>query len=161
MSTLQEILKSEFTNTNKIHFYREGVFYKAYERSAYAFVTQVKPFMVKKQFVKSVNQEVVSIGFPTNSLRSYFAADKIQEKGNEAEVPLDIAVNLSDFESWREHVAITPAKEPSVKINSKTSSTVETSENERTIAIKIKTFPIEMKTPLECMLFLSELKKML
>ena len=81
MSNLQEILKTESENTDKIHFYREGVFYKAYEKSAYLFVTYVKPFMVKKQFVKSVNQEVVSIGFPTNSLRSYFAADKITEKG--------------------------------------------------------------------------------
>ena len=48
MSNLQEILKTESENTDKIHFYREGVFYKAYEKSAYLFVTHVKPFMVKK-----------------------------------------------------------------------------------------------------------------
>lgn len=161
MSNLQEILKTESENTDKIHFYREGVFYKAYEKSAYLFVTHVKPFMVKKLFVKSVNQEVVSIGFPTNSLRNYFAADKIQEKDNEAEVPLDVAVNLSDFESWRENVAVTPAKEQSAKVNSRTSIPVDASENERTIVMKIKTFPIEVKTPLECMVFLSELKKIL
>lgn len=161
MSNLQEILKTESDNTDKIHFYREGVFYKAYEKSAYLFVTHVKPFMVKKLFVKSVNQEVVSIGFPTNSLRNYFAADKIREKDNEAEVPLDVTVNLSDFESWRERVVITPSKEPSARINSKTSIPVDASENERIIAIKIKTFPIEIKTPLECMVFLSELKKIL
>ena len=117
--------------------------------------------MVKKLFVKSVNQEVVSIGFPTNSLRNYFAADKIQEKDNEAEVPLDVAVNLSDFESWRENVAVTPAKEQSAKVNSRTSTAADMSEDERTIVMKIKTFPIEVKTPLECMVFLSELKKIL
>lgn len=161
MSNLQEILKTESENTDKIHFYREGVFYKAYEKSAYLFVTHVKPFMVKKLFVKSVNQEVVSIGFPTNSLRNYFEADKIQEKDNEAEVPLDVAVNLSDFESWRENVAVTPAKEQSAKVNSRTSTAADMSEDERTIVMKIKTFPIEVKTPLECMVFLSELKKIL
>lgn len=116
MSNLHEILKIESSNVGTIHFYREGVFFKAYERSAYLFVTHVKPFMVKKQFVKSVNQEVVSIGFPTNSLRNYFAADKIQEKDNEAEVPLDVTINLSDFERWRENVAVTPAKEMPAKI---------------------------------------------
>lgn len=60
MSNLHEILQTESGNTDKIHFYREGVFYKAYERSAYAFVTRVKAFMVKR-------------------LHSYFASDKITE----------------------------------------------------------------------------------
>lgn len=73
MANLQEILRIESENSDKIHFYREGVFYKAYEQSAYLFVTHVKPFMVKKQFVKSVNREVVSIGFPTNSIHNPLA----------------------------------------------------------------------------------------
>lgn len=158
MSNLQEILKTESENTDKIHFYREGVFYKAYEKSAYLFVTHVKPFMVKKLFVKSVNQEVVSIGFPTNSLRNYFAADKIREKDNEAEVILDAAIIPDDFEKWREGIAMTPAKETVVK-NKDTHITSEAVECEKLIVTKIKTFPIEVKTPLECMIFLSELKK--
>lgn len=115
MSNLQEILKTESENIDKIHFYREGVFYKAYERSAYLFVTQVKPFMVKKRFVKSVNQEVVSIGFPTNSLHSYFAADKVQEKDNEAEVTINTTLVPVDFEQWRESIVQTPTKEIAVK----------------------------------------------
>lgn len=158
MSKLQEILKTESENTDKIHFYREGVFYKAYERSAYIFVTRIKSFMVKRLFVKCVNQEVVSIGFPTNSLRSYFAADKITEKGNEAEVILDAAIVPADFEKWREGIAMTPAKETVVK-NKDTHITSEAVECEKLIVTKIKTFPIEVKTPLECMIFLSELKK--
>lgn len=32
MSNLQEILETESENTDKIHFYRERVFYKAYEK---------------------------------------------------------------------------------------------------------------------------------
>lgn len=88
MSNLQEILSNESENTHSIYLYREGVFYKAYERSAYLFVKNVKPFMVKKRFVKSVNQEVVSIGFPTNSLHNYFEKDKIQANENTAEVVL-------------------------------------------------------------------------
>lgn len=101
MSNLQEILNTESRNMDKIHFYREGVFYKkTYERSAYAFVTRVKPFMVKRLFVKSVNQEVLSIGFPTHSLHSYFASDKITEKDNEAEAILNTAIVFADFEKW-------------------------------------------------------------
>ena len=160
MSKLQEILKTESENTDKIHFYREGVFYKAYERSAYIFVTRIKPFMVKRLFIKCVNREVVSIGFPTNSLRSYFAADKITEKGNEVEVILDTAIVPDDFEKWREGIAMTPAKETIVK-NKNTHITSEAVGSDELIVTKIKTFPIEVKTPLECMIFLSELKKTL
>lgn len=88
MSNLKEILHKESENTHTLHFYREGVFFKAYEHSAYLFVKYVKPFMVKKRFVKSVNQEVVSIGFPTNSLHNYFEKDKIQEDERMAAVAL-------------------------------------------------------------------------
>lgn len=52
MSNLSEILRNESSNTGTIYFYREGVFYKAYERSAYLFVKYVKPFQVKKRMVK-------------------------------------------------------------------------------------------------------------
>lgn len=160
MSNLQAILSSESHNTDKIHFYREGVFYKAYERSAYAFVTRVKPFMVKRLFVKSVNQEVLSIGFPTNSLHSYFASDKITERDNEAEVILDTAIVLADFEKWRNGIAVTPLKEMPAKTVI-TQAMSKAMSNETLIVTKIQTFPIEVKTPLECMLFLSELKKLL
>lgn len=40
-----------------IYFYREGVFYKAYERSAYLFVKYAKPFQVKKRVKANGNYE--------------------------------------------------------------------------------------------------------
>ena len=80
MSNLQEILALEQENQSSIYFYREGVFYKAYEQSAYLFVKYVRPFQVKKRHVKSVKQDVVFVGFPTNSLPNYFSADKIRMK---------------------------------------------------------------------------------
>lgn len=160
MANLQEILRIESENSDKIHFYREGVFYKAYEQSAYLFVTHVKPFMVKKQFVKSVNREVVSIGFPTNSIHSYFESGTIVEKENEAEVAIDNCMTTADFEKWRENIKMTLAKETSAKVES-LSATSEYADTEKSIILKIKIFPIESKTPLDCMLFLSELKKSL
>lgn len=65
MNALTHILSTERNNTSHIYLYREGIFYKAYERSAYAFVTTVQQFMVKKKFFKCTNCEVVSIGFPS------------------------------------------------------------------------------------------------
>lgn len=57
MSSLIDNLSQESKNTDRIYLYREGVFYKAYERSAYLFVKHIKPFMVKKRLVKSVKRE--------------------------------------------------------------------------------------------------------
>lgn len=156
MSNLHEILQTESGNTDKIHFYREGVFYKAYERSAYAFVTQVKAFQVKKRFIKSVNREVVSIGFPTHSLHSYFGQEQIKESGNTAIISLHTPIERKDYEVWRESVALTVDVVSQPKQEAKV---VPLSEAEQLVTMKIKTFPIETKTPLECMLFLSELKK--
>lgn len=158
MSSLSSILSKESLNTHMIYFYREGVFYKAYEQSAYLFVSYVKPFQVKKKNIKSVNQEVVSIGFPTKSLINYFPKDKIKETGNTAEVELDKIVNLEEFLSWKQMIEITLEKEEkhnaSIPVNTAATS-------EELISTKIKLFPMEQKTPLDCMLFLLELKKTL
>ena len=96
MSSLLTFLSVELNNSGTLYFYREGVFYKAYEQSAYLFVKYVKPFQVKKRFVKSVKQEVAS-------------------------------------ERWRADIPL----------------------------MQVRMFPIEAKTPLDCMLFLSEIKKQL
>lgn len=160
MSNLQEILSKESVNTDRIYFYREGVFFKAYERSAYLFVKFVKPFMVKKRFVKSVNQEVVSIGFPTNSLHSYFEKDKIQEKENIAEVVMDETVDSFTFDEWRKSIELISDTEKKPK-QPLTVTPQLVAGNESVVIMKIRTFPMEAKTPLDCMMFLSELKKML
>lgn len=165
MSNLQEILSKESVNTHTIYFYREGVFYKAYEQSAYLFVKHVKPFMVKKRFVKSVNQEVVSVGFPTNSLQSYFEKDKIKEVEGSAEVVLTETVDSAVFDEWRKSIAFTPevGKRQKDTLVSPVSQSIlpGSAGNESSIIMKIRTFPMESKTPLDCMMFLSELKKML
>lgn len=164
MSNLQEILSKESENTHTIYFYREGVFYKAYEHSAYLFVNHVKPFMVKKRFVKCVNQEVVSIGFPTNSLLNYFDKDKIREDERTASVVLDVSVAPSVFLEWRNGIELCRDTEKRHKepfAATSPLSSPHSSGDENSVITRIRTFPMEAKTPLDCMLFLSELKKML
>ena len=70
MPTIQEILILVSSNAHHIHFYREGVFYKAYDRSAYLFVHHIKPFQVKKKFISSKSGQMssLSVSQPTASL---------------------------------------------------------------------------------------------
>ena len=63
MPQISTILQDEQQNNGAcIRLYAEGIFYKAYERSAWVACRVLHPFMVKKRAVRKVVQEVVSIG---------------------------------------------------------------------------------------------------
>ena len=62
--TLAQILESEDQNTDKIYFYLEGTFLKAYERSAFLFHTYIQEFKLSRRFVKYLNRHIISLGIP-------------------------------------------------------------------------------------------------
>lgn len=66
--TFKEILLREDKNDDSIWLYREGIFMKAYERSAYFAHTLIHDFKLSKRYIKSVNMDVVSLGFPEQSV---------------------------------------------------------------------------------------------
>lgn len=142
MNTIIQILSAESVNTSNIYLYREGLFYKAYERSAYAFVTGVQKFMVKKKFVKCTNQEVVSIGFPSDGLYKHFTKEQVIEKDNGVQITLTQPIDIVAFEQWKQSV-----------------NALTDTQSAPDLLMEIRMFPIEIKTPMECMLFLSEIKR--
>ena len=62
--TFAEILALEDPNLDKIYLFREGKFLKAYEHSAYLFHRNIQAFKLSYRYVKTVNRNVVSLGFP-------------------------------------------------------------------------------------------------
>lgn len=55
MPQISTILQAEQQNDGgRIHLYAEGIFYKAYERSAWVAFRVLYPFMVKKRAVRKV-----------------------------------------------------------------------------------------------------------
>ncbi len=70
--TSRELIAAEANNTDRIALYREGLFWKAYERSAYALCTQVRRFKPTRKILKTLaGGDIVSVGFPA------IAADRI------------------------------------------------------------------------------------
>ena len=63
---ISNILEFEQENT-QIILHKEGLFVRAYERSAYLFAKHIKAYSLTKKFYKNVKQEVVYLGFPQNS----------------------------------------------------------------------------------------------
>lgn len=161
MNTILHILSTEKANTGYIYLYREGIFYKAYERSAYIFITMVQKFMVKKKFFKCTNCEVVSIGFPSNSIHKHFAAEKIKEIENGVVIEMDTEIDVEAFEEWKQNIELTtePVRKTLVSSNNIDALHASFGLSEMEAIMKIRMFPLEGKTPLECMMFLSELKK--
>ena len=51
MPAISEKLKLETANSQTVRLWPEGTFYKVYERSAYLFVTRLRPYEVKRRYV--------------------------------------------------------------------------------------------------------------
>lgn len=62
--TQKEIYDLEKTNKDRIYLYREGIFWKAYERSAFYLSGPGGKLKPTKKFIKSVGDSIISVGFP-------------------------------------------------------------------------------------------------
>lgn len=63
--TSREYVAAEVGNTDRIILYREGLFWRAYERSAFALCTQVKAFKPTRKVLKTLDgADLISAGFP-------------------------------------------------------------------------------------------------
>ena len=66
--TIKEILEIENANADMINLFKEGIFWRVYQKSAYYFVRHIKELKVLKKFYEIVNCEVVYAGFPDTIL---------------------------------------------------------------------------------------------
>jgi len=62
--TQQEIIEREGSNRDSIWLYLEGSFYKAYERSAFAFCTRVRDYKILRKESKTLGRDILYVGFP-------------------------------------------------------------------------------------------------
>ena len=66
--TSRDFLSAESANTDRIVLYREGLFWKAYERSAFALCSQVRPLKPTRKTLKTLGGgDLISVGFPVSA----------------------------------------------------------------------------------------------
>ena len=80
--TVKEIAESEKENRGSIILRREGMFLRAYERSAMLFVENVANFQLQKKYFKSLDGELVYLGFPAQNLRILLEKAGIEREYN-------------------------------------------------------------------------------
>lgn len=158
--TLKE--KIEHENPNQIHLYREGMFWKAYNQSAFHFFRLIKPYLVKKRYVKELKTEIVSMGFPHSILDDMLerleSVSVSTEKG-EKEICICLQAPQTGYEEWFQQFEVeeksdspnrvgSPVPEPDIHIT-------------KGIIQALRDFPIMQKTPLEVQLFVLQLQEQL
>ena len=62
MNTKEKIALA--AQNNKLYCFKEGMFFKVYNQNAMWFTQHIKVYKINSKFVKTVNQQVFSIGFP-------------------------------------------------------------------------------------------------
>lgn len=108
MRFFEEIAAREDRNLYEIVLYPEGLFYKAYERSAFACVSRVSPFKPSKKHIKYCARDMVSVGFPAAVLPKYFPAAPRPLADGRVVIALTDRIDPTACEMWK---ASLPLKE--------------------------------------------------
>ncbi|MDE6878854.1 MAG: hypothetical protein K2P54_07100 [Odoribacter sp.] len=145
---------------NQIHFYREGMFWKLYNQSAFNFSQRVKQYLLKKKYIKEVKSWIVTMGFPDvvlkenlERLREYTLSVNVSEKV----VEVELKEGLPGYQEWFEEVKEEVKGVREVKEEGTVPVVGNEDEKER-ILKDIRDFPILQKTPLDVQMFFIELQ---
>jgi len=181
MSQLKEILEIENNRTednrSTIYLFQEGSFYRAYEWSAWLCHRYLNQFKVTHRNFRQIEQSVMFVGFPVTSFAKYSSkSDAVLDVSEKCKtiivssesIPVDMTLEMmwADFENWKGTI---PIQEPSKKSNEVKApfdsrenggASINVTPSRAGIVQKILAFPLENKTPMECMSFVAKLKQM-
>ena len=117
--TKQEILEREDAQSTTIHLYKEGIFWKAYEYSAYRFVFGILKCKPKKQRFKETSTEMIHIGFPLTSLDTHQDSFRLISKDeNTCTIePVDFLPQMT-FEEWKNSIETTVSNNKGANLTS-------------------------------------------
>ena len=109
---IEKILEYEAQNNDTVILFKEGIFLRAYERSAMRFTEHIAPFKVFKKFYKIVNAEVCYLGFPMKSVRMLFQKVNITRFADMAEFMVVYGCpSKENFEVWKAGVQLPTAED--------------------------------------------------
>lgn len=158
MYNLEQKLKMEAEKSPRvILLFLEGGFYRAYEQSAFLAVKCLQNFKVTCRHFKSVSSNVAMIGFPIASLAKFATGNMIEQREEMALLTLSDAQILPDasaFKSWKDALPTTTNEDSN-------SGPRPAGKGVQDLLQRISSFPLESRTPLQCMIFLAEIKSIL
>lgn len=134
---------------NRLYLFKEGMFYKVYNQNAMWFVNHIKAYKVSSRFIKTVNQDIFSIGFPVSNLQKLQQQLKSikaviqQTTAHYVTYTIPHAIEKTNYLAWcKQHT----------NGNANTISTA-------TLKQHIQGFDLANKTPMQALEFISKLQK--
>lgn len=171
---LKEIIDIEHKRTavpqmREMYFYKEGSFMRAYEYSAWLWCKYVREFKPTHRRAKSVDGAIIHIGCPVTSIANNLPDGATSVNCDDGSVVItlpdtmipdtaDLAAIAVEFDQWKQSFPITePTKKKSDTEILENAFAVQPATMSG-ILQQILAFPIENKSMIECVTFLSELK---
>ena len=145
--TAKELISLESGNHDEIRLYKVGMFWCAYERSAYMMCSQVRELKVKADRVKSAGGQVLcKVGFPLNSFDTTAASLVVTSRTDDVVVlKAPRAITEDQFLEWKNTHTDADSSAPSA---------------EGDIVKMIRGFNVAVHTPMQCMDFIMELQRL-
>ena len=101
MPKIEEILQLERERqADDLVLFLEGKFWKAYEHSAYV-LTRLYGFKPTKRYIKLIGEEVISVGFPEESLNKYLSNAQVDREKKILHAWVQCPQSDQSFEEWK------------------------------------------------------------
>lgn len=168
--TTAEIIEIERQNCGKIHLFRSGLFYRAFERSALAFL-DVENFKVIKKHSAQLDLDYIYLGFPASIVDRVLEGRNFQKISDDYIIIEARRVSAEELEIKKSGYLLTEQKPPKPRVEISVIEPQlpeiqalyeeEIPYNTRDIAevfALISAFDIDRSTPLMCQSFLSIIK---
>lgn len=158
MPTYEEALKfEEAAPPRTIRLIKASKFFRAYNHSAWLFYEKIAKHKVMRMHLKSLDKDVLYIGFPDSSLFGNIGS----RRSAKTEYGFDIMLEESEspdealYEEWKNTVVTVEASKADFHSLPCTGA-----DAEREVIKRLREFQIENHTMVECVVFLSELRKL-
>lgn len=163
--------RSDVDAIRTIHLFQEGSFYRAYEWSAWLCHRYIYQFKVTHKHLKNIEESVLFIGFPVSSIEKYTPKDAIVNKVDEKELVIQLLIDdgmsidimQTDYQMWKSSIPIQTSQNAEYKSPAKVKPLIAESQQMSITGImqQILAFPLENRTPMQCMTFIAETKQQL
>ena len=179
MAQLKDILEIERKRIsqgphNTIYLFPEGTFYRAYEWSAWLCCRYMNQFKATRREQKTEltdDATTVFIGFPITSLAKYLPEEPRVATNDDKSVAITLQPSvfpetesaellLEDFRNWKNSVPMAQPKKTSLRDDLKGGAEIQPHRLSE-VMLRVLAFPVEQKTPMECMAFIAEIKQQL
>jgi hypothetical protein len=103
---IQDIANIEDANDDGIILFREGLFWRAYERSAFRFNKFIKEYRVLSREYKNIGRKLVFSGFPGNQLdkilKICYDQDLKADQSKDGLIRITSLNPLPGFQEWKD-----------------------------------------------------------